>query len=192
MDTDKYKNELAAFMRRLYRQKLTTTLGGNLSMLLPDGNMIITSSGTDKGEIQKDDIGTMDLDGNIIGKPFTPSIETKMHTALYKVRPDIKAVVHAHPVTACAFAATSAEINYKLTVETYVIIAKIAYAKYFPMGTKELAWEVADKARNANCIIMKKHGALTVGKSLLEAFDRLEILENAAQMTLLTEADLKK
>lgn len=161
-------------------------------MLLPDGNIIITPSGTDKGEMQKDDIGTVDLDGNIIGKSFTPSIETQMHTTLYKTRPDIKAVVHAHPVTACAFAATFAEINYKLIVETYLMVSKIAYAEYVPMGTKELAWEVAAKAKKANCIIMRKHGALTVGTSLLEAFERLEVMENAAKMTLLTDADLKQ
>jgi L-fuculose-phosphate aldolase len=187
-----YKNDLAAFMRRLYRLKLTTTLGGNLSMLLPDGNMIITPSASDKGEMQGSEIGMMDLEGNIIGKPFTPSIETKMHILLYKTRPDIKAIVHAHPVTTCAFAATSTGIKYKLIVEAYVVLGKISYAKYCPMGTDELAEEVADAAKSANCVVMKNHGALTVGESLLQAFDRIEVLENAAQMTLMTGIDLKK
>lgn len=179
-------------MRRLYRLKLTTTLGGNLSMRLPDGNIIITPSATDKGEMQGCDIGTMDMNGKIIGKKFTPSIETKMHLQLYKTRPDIQAVVHAHPTTVCAFAATSAGIDYKLIVESYVVLGRISYARYYPMGSKELADEVADAAKSANCIVMKNHGALTVGKSLLEAFDRMEVLENAAQMTLMTGLDLKK
>lgn len=187
-----YKKELAGFMRRLYRLKLTTTLGGNLSMLLPNGNMIITPSATDKGEIQASEIGTMDLNGKIIGKKFIPSIETKMHIQIYKTRPDIKAIVHAHPVTCCAFAATSTGINYKLIVEAYVVLGRIAYARYYPMGTSELAEEVADAAKYANCIIMKNHGALTVGDNLLQAFDRIEVMENAAQMTLMTGVELKK
>lgn len=189
---DEYKSELAAFMRRLYRLKLTTTLGGNLSMLLPDGNMIITPSATDKGEMQGEEIGTMDLKGKIIGQKFTPSIETQMHIELYKTRPDIKAIVHAHPVTVCAFAATSAGIDYKLIVESYVVLGRIAYARYHPMGTKKLAEEVADAAKFANCVVMKNHGALTLGNNLLQAFDRMEVLESAAQMTLMTGLDLKK
>jgi L-fuculose-phosphate aldolase len=191
-DVSLYKDKLAGFMRRLYRLKLTTTLGGNISMRMTDGNILITPSGTDKGEIQGDDIGVMNLKGKIIGQKFTPSIETQMHLELYKIRPDINAVIHAHPVTACAFSATSAGINYKLIVESYVILGRISYARYHPMGTIELADEVADAAKDANCIIMKNHGALTVGESLLQAFDRMEVLENAAQMTLINGMDLKK
>lgn len=192
MDTNKYKEQLASFMRRLYRLKLTTTLGGNLSMLLPDGKIIVTPSNLDKGEMQAEDIGTMNLKGKIIGKKFTPSIETPMHLELYKTRPDVKAIVHAHPTTVCAFAATSAGIDYKLIVESYVVLGRIAYARYYPMGTNELAAEVADAGKYANCIVMKNHGALTMGENILQAFDRMEVLENAAQMTLMTGLDLKK
>lgn len=192
MDTDKYKTEIAAFMRRMYRLKLTTTLGGNISMLLPDGTMIITPSATDKGEIQAEDIGMMDLEGKIIGKQFAPSIETRMHIQVYKNRPDIRAVVHAHPATVCAFAGTSASIDNKLIVESYFILGEIGYANYFPMGTEELANEVAEVAKSSNCIVMKKHGAITIGKNMLEAFDRMEVLENAAKMTLITRSDLQK
>ena len=177
-------------MRRLYRHKLTTTLGGNLSMLLPDGSMIITPSATDKGKMKGSDIGNMDLEGNIIGQNFKPTIESQMHINIYKARPDVKAIVHAHPVTACAFGASSAKINNTLIVESYVILGNIAYADYFPMGTVDLANAVADAAKNANCIIMKNHGALTVGSNILQAFDRLEVLENAAKMTILTEGFL--
>lgn len=185
-----YKNELASFMRRLYRHKLTTTLGGNLSMLLPDGNMIITPSATDKGKMKGSDIGTMDLAGNIIGKEFKPTIESQMHINIYQARQDVKAIVHAHPVTACAFGASSAEINNSLIVESYVVLGNIAYADYYPMGTIDLADAVAKAADNANCIIMKNHGALTVGTTMLQAFDRLEVLESAAKMTILTEGFL--
>ena len=191
MDTNTAKKELAYYMRRLYRQKLTTTLGGNLSMRLSDGNIVITPSGTDKGRMKGSEIGMMDIDGNKIGPDFKPSIETEMHLNIYRMRPDVNAVVHAHPVTACAFAAASAEINCNLIIESSAMLGKINYAEYHYMGTQELADAVAEAAKTANAVIMKNHGALTVGTTFLEAFERLEVLENAAKMTLIAEGALK-
>ncbi len=186
------KEELASFMRRLYRLKLTTTLGGNISMRLPDGRIIITPSCTDKGEMTADEIGTVDMNGKIVGKSFVPTIETRMHMKVYEAREDVDVIVHAHPVHVCAFAATTAGIDYKATVETYVILGRIVYARYFPMGSLELAEEVAYVAKFANCVVMRNHGAMTLGASLLQAFDRMEVLESAAKMTLLTGPDLRK
>ena len=191
MDIDTAKKELAYYMRRLYRQKLTTTLGGNLSMRLDDGNIIITPSATDKGRMKGSEIGMMDLEGNIIGQPFKPSIETEMHLNIYRLRPDINAVVHAHPVTVCAFAAASAEINCNLIIESSVMLGKINYADYHYMGTQELADSVGEASKTANAMIMKNHGGITVGRNFLEAFERLEVMENAAKMTLIAEGSLK-
>ena len=192
MNNDTAKKELAYYMRRLYRQKLTTTLGGNLSMRLEDGNIIITPSGTDKGRIKGSDIGMMNIDGTIIGEEFKPSIETEMHLKIYRQRPDINAVVHAHPVTACAFAAASTEINCNLIIESSAMLGKINYAEYHYMGTEALASSVAEAAKTANAVIMKNHGALTIGSTFIEAFERLEVLENAAQMTLIAKGVLKE
>ncbi|MBN1864631.1 MAG: class II aldolase/adducin family protein [Victivallales bacterium] len=186
------KKELASFMRRLYRLKLTTTLGGNISMRLPDGRIIITPSATDKGRMAAEDIGVVDIDGNVVGKAFIPTIETGMHIGIYKAREDVNAVVHAHPVHVCAFASTSAGIDYKATVETYVVLGRIAYARYYPMGSPGLAEEVAGNAISANCVVMRNHGAITLGDSLLQAFDRMEVLENAARMTIITGPDMRK
>jgi L-fuculose-phosphate aldolase len=191
MDSNKYKNEVADFMKRLYFQKLTTSLGGNISLRLSDNTILITPSGSDKGTIESGDIGRLDFDSNIIGKNFKPSIETQMHIEIYKSRPDINAIVHAHPVTTCAFSATDAQIKNNLIIESFLILGEIAYASYFPIGTKELANEVSNYAKTANCIIMKNHGAVTLGSSMLEAFDRLEVLENAAKMSIMTGVKLE-
>lgn len=180
------REELAAFMCRLYRQKLTTCSGGNLSMRLDDKHVIITPSSLDKACITADQIGLMTIDGENLTPHLKPSIETGMHLLAYKARPDIKAVVHAHPVTATSFAAMDKEININLTGEAFVVILKIAYAPYILMGTEELAQAVASCLKDANVVVMKNHGITTVAPSLLSAFDKLEVLEAAAQMTLNT------
>lgn len=191
MNSDAASKELAYYMRRLYRQKLTTTLGGNLSMRLENGNIIITPSATDKGRMKGSEIGMMDIEGNIVGPDFKPSIETEMHLGIYRNRPDINAVVHAHPVTACAFAAASVEINCSLIIESSAMLGQINYADYYPMGSKELAGSVASAVKDSNTVIMKNHGVITGGVNIVEAFERIEVLENAAKMTLIAEDSFK-
>jgi len=177
------RDQIAYFMRRLYAQKLTTTSGGNISVRC-GRTILITPSGLDKGTITGDQIGELDLDGHMVGKSFTPSIESRMHLAIYDCRPDVTAIVHAHPPTVGVFAASRLEINTRLGSEPYAILGRPAYADYARMGTEKLAEKTAAAALHADCVIMRNHGALTVGKTLLAAFDRLEVLENVALMTL--------
>ena len=181
---------VASAMRRLYGMKLTTTLGGNLSMRLADNTILITPSGTDKSQISSEDIGRMTLNGEVIGESFAPSIESSMHLEIYAKREDVKFIVHAHPPYLSAFSATTAIINSKLTVETYALLGSISYAAFAPMGTKELALNVANASIGSNCILMRNHGALTIGRTITEAFDRMEVFENAARMTILTGLNL--
>ncbi|MFA6294053.1 MAG: class II aldolase/adducin family protein [Victivallales bacterium] len=188
---DECREEVAYFMRRLYEQGLTTTSGGNLSVRFSDDEILVTPSASDKGRMKGSEIGIMSPCGKILSK-FKPSIESSMHLKIYEARPDVKAIVHAHPVVASTFAATDARINCRLLAESYAILGRPAYAPYRLMGTGKLAEIVAEAAKSANCIIMENHGALTVGKSLLEAFDRLEVLETCAKMTLISEGFLKK
>ena len=185
------REEIAYFMRRLYERGLTTTFGGNLSVRFSEDQILITPSASDKGRMKGSEVGIMGADGKILSK-FKPSIESSMHLKIYEARPDINAIVHAHPVVASTFAVTDAHVNFRLLSESYAIMGKPAYAPYHLMGTAKLAEAVAEAAKSANCIIMKNHGVLTVGKSLLEAFDRLEVLEKCAKMTLISEGVLKK
>ena len=181
---------VASVMRRLYDVKLTTTLGGNLSMRLPDNTILITPSGTDKSQIISEDIGRMTFDGEVIGENFVPSIESSMHLEIYAKREDVKFVIHAHPPYLSAFSATTAKINSKLTVETYALLGSVSYAAFASMGTRQLALNVAKASIGSNCILMRNHGALTVGRTVTEAFDRMEVFENAARMTILTGLNL--
>ncbi|OGV33774.1 MAG: hypothetical protein A2020_11650 [Lentisphaerae bacterium GWF2_45_14] len=185
MTNEDLRKETAYFMRRLYKQGLTTTSGGNISVLTQNETMLITPSATDKGRMSSSEIGEMDFECNIVGRNFKPSIESRMHLEIYKNRPDAKAVVHAHPVHASAFAALDTKINTNLLAESHAIIGSVCYAPYYLMGSLELAIAVGKAAREADCVIMLNHGALAVGRSLLEAFDRLEVLEAAARMTFI-------
>jgi len=184
------KEELAGFMRRLYRQRLTTTSGGNISMRCGD-NILITPSGTDKGRLQAAEIGIMDITGNLSGNRFTPSIESEIHLEIYRRYQSVQAVVHAHPLATSAFAASAAELKCSYHAEAKVILGTIGYVDYYCPGSPELALEVAKTVAEHNCVLMRNHGALCVGKSLLQAFDRLEVLEMTANINLIMRQALR-
>ena len=180
------REELAYFMRRLYEHGLTTCSGGNLSVKTPTGYMLITPSALDKGRITGDQICMISPEGENLTPTLKTSIETEMHRLVYDARADIKAIVHAHPVTATSFAAMKAPILTTLTAEAYAVLGRPAWAEYALMGTRQLAEIVAEKVKGSNVFLMENHGVLAAGPTLLKAFDRLEVLEAAAKMTLYT------
>ncbi|MCF8227574.1 MAG: class II aldolase/adducin family protein [Bacteroidales bacterium] len=181
------REEVAYFMRRLYQQKLTTTSGGNVSLRINDENILITPSQLDKGRMQAGQIGIIDLEGNNKTPRLKISMESRMHLSIYKIRKDIKAIVHAHPVIASAFSVMDKEINCRMMGEARYVLGEPQKTRYALMGTQELAGIVAEAAITTNVILLENHGILTVGTKLLEAFDRLEVLEAAAKTTLITE-----
>ncbi len=177
------REEVAYFMRRLYTQGLTTCSGGNLSLRVDGDIVLITPSSLDKGVLQGDQIAMFTLAGENLTPRFKSSIETGMHLSVLRARPDVKAVVHAHPVTATSFAAMNKDINFHLTAEAYAVLGTPKRAPYCIMGSQGLADIVADCIKGADVVLMQNHGVLCVGKSMLNAFDRLEVTEAAAKMT---------
>lgn len=186
MELIKEKERVAYFMRRLYEQKLTTTSGGNVSLRVGD-KVLITPSQTDKARMIPESIGSLAIDGRIISPRFKSSMESKMHLAIYSNRPDIKAIVHAHPVFATSFAIAKREIKTNLGGEARAILGEPVQAKYALMGTQELADIVGESSVKGNVILMENHGIIALGKTLLEAYDRMEVLEATAKMTLITD-----
>ncbi|MCK4407398.1 MAG: class II aldolase/adducin family protein [Bacteroidales bacterium] len=181
------RKEVAYFMRRLYEQNLTTCSGGNISFKVDEKIILITPSQLDKARLTPEQIGIVTVDGENLNPELKPSMETGMHLSIYKKRPDIKAVVHAHPPCATSFSATNKKVNCKLNGEARFVIGDPVYTKYALMGSEELAEIVSEATLNGNVVLMKNHGVLTVGKTLLEAFDRLEVFEASAKITLITE-----
>jgi len=179
------KQAVADCMNRLYQQGLTTTSGGNISLRVSDGVILLTPSATDKGRMRADQIAEIGMDGTNHTPHLKPSGETSMHLEIYKRRPDVQAIVHAHPPMTSVFAVSDQPLNVRLIAESYAIVGEPAIAPYALTGTQELADTVAGcLTGNAVCVIMKNHGALTIGTDLLQAFDRMEVLENAAKINM--------
>ncbi len=185
------RKEVAMFMRRLYKHGLTTTSGGNISQKISDDLIAITPSATDKGNMKWSEIGLMTLNGENLTPDLKPSIETEMHLSIYRKR-EVKAIVHAHPTFATAFTAMKNRINIKLTAEACAILQEPFVVPYALMGTKKLAESVADNIDKSDILLLENHGILTVGSTLLQAFDKIEVLENAARMTLIVDFAGKK
>ncbi len=179
------KKETADFMNRLYARSLTTTSGGNISLRISDDRILLTPSATDKGRMLPEQIAEIGMDGTNFTSALKPSGETAMHLAIYKRRPDIRAIVHAHPPTACVFTCIDRKLNMRLLAESYAFVGEPAFAPYALTGTQELAEIVADTlGEKTAAVLMQNHGVLTVGQNLLEAFDRMELIENAAKINI--------
>lgn len=190
----KYKEErreIARFMRRLYRQGLTTTSGGNISLRVSDDIIAITPSATDKGRMRWKEIGLITFKGENLTPELKPSIESEMHLSIYRRR-NIKAIVHAHPVFATSFTAMKRSINTYHTAEACAILGDPVFVPYALMGTKDLASNVAENIEKSDILLLENHGILSVGTDLLQAFNRIEVLETAAKMTVIVEMMGKK
>lgn len=179
-------------MRRLYKHGLTTTSGGNISLRISDDIIVITPSATDKGRMRWKEVGLMNIFGENQTPDLKPSIESEMHLSIYKRNKDVKAIVHAHPVCASAFTAIKSKIDTTLTAEARAILGDPVLVPYALMGTADLASVAADKAMHSDILLLENHGILTTGSNLLQAFDKIEVLENAAKMTLIVEMTRKK
>jgi L-fuculose-phosphate aldolase len=186
-----YQNErkiVADYMNRLYDRQLTTASGGNLSLRIDAEKFCITPSSLDKGNLTPDLIAVVKFDGTNMTPDLPLSIETEMHRQILLARPDVQAVVHAHPVYASAYSTVQPNIlDSKLTAEAYCVLGEIVNVPYKLMGTKDLADAVAKEIMTHNVLLMENHGALAVGRDMLNAFDRLELLERSAMMTYITK-----
>jgi len=191
-DYKKERKEVALFMRRLYRQGLTTTSGGNISLKISDDIIVITPSATDKGRMRWKEVGIMTLAGKNLTPELKPSIENEMHLSIYRKKKEISAIVHAHPLFASAFTAMKCSINTDLTAEAKAICGDPCFVPYALMGTRELASVASESIMKSDILLLENHGILTTGSSILQAFDKLEVLENAAKMTMIVKMTGKK
>jgi Ribulose-5-phosphate 4-epimerase and related epimerases and aldolases len=192
---DKYKaerKEVARFMRRLYKHALTTTSGGNISLRISEKIILITPSATDKGRMKWKEVGIINISGENLTPHLKPSIETEMHLAIYRKKKDVLAIVHAHPVFASLFTAIKAKINTNLTAEAKAILGDPLLVRYAVMGSRALAEVAAENIMKSDILLLENHGILSTGSNVLKAFDKIEVLENAAKMTLMTEMTGKR
>jgi L-fuculose-phosphate aldolase len=185
-DVEKYRREVAFYIRRLYKKNLTTTLGGNVSQRSGD-IVVITPSGTDKALVKKDNIAVLSISGINSTPGIIPTMEAEMHLSIYRARKDVKAIIHAHPPLSSVFTATDKKIDCTLISESMAVLGEPALTAYAPMGSAGLAAEASRAAANSNVILLKNHGIICLGEDLVTAFNRVEVLESAARMTIIIE-----
>ena len=177
------RRRLAECCHLLYDRHLTVSAGGNMSVRLGEDEILITPSGVNKGLISGDDLVKMGMDGNVIsgGKP---SIEHKFHIGIYKENPETNAVIHCHPLYCLALAVKGEDIKSCLTPEGVLLLDQVPTVRYETPGSQELVDAVMEYA-DAPAMLMAKHGAITQGRTLEEAFNRMEELEFQAHLQIL-------
>lgn len=179
--------EICEYGRRMYARGMVAASDGNISVRLGDGRFLTTPTGVSKGFMEPDGLCVIDARGLAAGGTSRPSTEVRMHLAIYRVRPDVAAVVHAHPPVATAFAVAGRPLDERLLAEVVVGLGAIPLAEFRLPSTDALADIVAQYIGTANAILMANHGAVTVGATLQEAFFRMETLEHFAQISLYSQ-----
>ncbi len=176
--------QLIMIMDRIYGYGMTTTSGGNLSIMDENGDVWITPAGKDKGSLVTEDIVCIKPDGKFIGA-LRPSSEYPFHLAAYKSRPEIKAVLHAHPPALVAYSITRTIPNTRINPTAYRVCGDIRMAPYATPGTEELGVNIAAELETgANIIMLENHGVLIAGETLFEAFERFETLDFCARLQI--------
>lgn len=178
------RDQLVEIIHRIYNGGMTTLSGGNLSILDYDGNLWITPGGIDKGSLQPDDIIRMDKDGTKEGR-HSPSSEYPFHRAIYERRPDLRAIVHAHPPGLIAYSIAKRVPETRTIPQAYYVCGPIGFAPYAMTGSQALGRNIATTfEKGFNVAILENHGVVCVGESLLAAFQRMETLEFCARMLI--------
>ena len=177
-------DQIVMIMERIYAYGMTTTSGGNLSVLDDNGDIWITPGGIDKGTLRRQDIICMKPDGTVVGN-HKPSIEYPFHQTIYQRRPDIKAVLHAHPPALVAFSIVRSIPNTRLSPTARLVCGDVGMAQYALPGSSELGNKIASVFEQGyNTVMLENHGVVVGGGDLFSAFMAFETLEYCARLEI--------
>ncbi|MCL2387486.1 MAG: class II aldolase/adducin family protein [Defluviitaleaceae bacterium] len=171
--------QLVQIMNRIYENGMTTTSGGNLSIADCEGNIWITPASVDKGSLTPRDICCIKPDGTPVGRNlYKPSIEWPIHVGIYKRRPDLKALLHAHPPALVAFSCARTIPNLRMVDNVYRNLGQVELAAYALPGSASLGEKIADTFTDGyNVVLMENHGAMVGAADIFAAFRAFETLE---------------
>ena len=177
-------DQLVMIMQRIYEYGMTTTSGGNLSIRDTNGDVWITPSGIDKGSLTRADICCVKPDGTILG-PHKPSVELPFHLDIYRIRPDLNAILHAHPPTLVAFSVARCIPASNLVPDLSKVCGEVAMAKYDVPGSEKLGQNIAKCfAEGYNTVMMENHGCVIGAKNLFAAFMAFETLDFCGRLQI--------
>jgi L-fuculose-phosphate aldolase len=175
---------LISVCHRLAELRFVVALDGNVSARLSDDSILITPTQLTKGLITEEDL-VVRLDGSKISGQRNASSENDLHRFVYMQRPDVHAIVHAHPTYATAFAAAHVPLTMPVFPEVILTLGPVPLAEYATPSTHEVRDSIAPHVQNHNAILLANHGVLTLGATIDEAMARMEKLEHFAQMIFL-------
>jgi L-fuculose-phosphate aldolase len=178
------RRDLVKFSKWLYRLGFMPGFSGNLSVRISSDLILTTPTGCSKYLLRPEDIVLVDLDGRQIAGSRRPTSEIGIHLAVYQCRSDVKAVVHAHPPLATAFACAGKALDVPLCAEAVMMLGPVPLAPYATTGTEELAASLLSLIPDHTAILMANHGAVAYGHSILDAFLKMETVEHFAQICL--------
>jgi L-fuculose-phosphate aldolase len=178
---DHPKDQITDIIRRIYQAGMTTTSGGNISIKDQEGHIWVTPSAVDKGSLTRKDINCVTPGGKVLGL-HKPSSEFPFHRAIYDIRPDIKAIIHAHPPALVSFSIVRKIPNTNIIPQAKNICGPIGYAEYALPGSMGLGDKIAEQfSRGYDAVIMENHGVVIGGTDIKDAYIRFEALEFSAR-----------
>ena len=181
------RREIVEIGRWIHQQGFVAAYDGNISARLDDHRILSTPTTTSKGMMQTEDLVICDYEGKKITGRRSVTSEMAMHLLIYKRRPDVHGVVHAHPPTATGYAAAGLSLNKALVSEVVLSLGCIPLARYGTPGTPELTEALAPLVASYDAILMANHGVVTYGPDLMTAYFRMETVEHFAKISLVTE-----
>jgi L-fuculose-phosphate aldolase len=180
------REQISDVCHKMWQLGWVASNDGNVSVKLPDGTFLATPTGVSKSFVTPEKIVQIDRNGAIIAAEgdYRPSSEMKMHFRCYEERPDVGAVVHAHPPTATGFAVANVPLDEYSMIETVLALGSVPIAPYGTPSTSEIPDAIAPYLPEHDAILLKNHGAVTVGADVYTAYYRMETLEQFAKITL--------
>jgi L-fuculose-phosphate aldolase len=179
-----HRIEIVQFGRLLHQNGFVAATDGNLSVRLDERRLLVTPTCISKGWMRNSDMVIVDMDGKRLAGKRRVSSEIGMHLLIYRMRPDVHGIVHAHPPTATGFAASGYDLNRPLVCEVVVGLGSIPLARYGTPGTPELTDALEPLVPNHDAILMANHGVVTCGSSLESAYMKMETVEHFAKIAL--------
>jgi L-fuculose-phosphate aldolase len=182
-----HRRDICAVGRWIHERGYVASTDGNISVRLDAHRILTTPTCVSKGMMAPKDMVITDLEGRKLVGQRNPSSELGMHLLIYRLRPDINAVCHAHPPTATGFAAASLPLNKAILCELVVALGYVPVAPYGTPGTPELAAALEPLVPGHDAILLANHGVVTYGRDLLTAFFRMDTTEHFARVSIVTE-----
>ena len=182
----KYRQEIVRYGRMLHERCFVAAMDGNLSVRLKNDRILVTPTCLSKGAMRPGDMVVVDPEGRRVSGRRNVTSEIGMHLLIYRLRPDVQAIVHAHPPTATGFAAAGVALTEPLVCEVVMGLGCIPLARYGTPGTSELTQTLEPYVPEYDAILMSNHGVVTYGDTLEHAYMKMETVEHFAQIALVT------